>query len=204
MREAPKVKDFSIFEQALKFSPLQQTEDDVPSDARHFGWQDLGQIASVSRSDFEERESFLCRTTTPSVEYACLMIENALVLRTNRGGRVYAGFEKLSFLKPVVARYLRIADVSESVYIFGESDWQPPRHPNIRLINLSPDFRLSREWFLIAQSSSLNIAFVAFDEAGFASTPEQIRFRAIKTSDAAVVGGLSTAVEDVIDWSLAA
>ena len=198
------MKEFSVFEQALKFSPLQQTKDQIPG-ARLFGWPDLGQIASVSRSDFEERESFLCRTTTPSVEYACLMIENALVLRTNRGGRVYAGFEKLSFLKPVVDRYLRIADVSESVYIFGEPDWQPPRHPNIRLITLSPDFRLSREWFLIAQSSSLNIAFVAFDELGFeTSTPEQIRFRAIKTSDAAVVGGLSTAVEDVIDWSLAA
>jgi len=198
------VKEFSLFEQALKFSPLQQTKDEIPG-ARLSGWPDLGRIASVSRSDFEERESFLCRTTTPSVEYACLMIENALVLRTNRGGRVYAGFEKLSFLKPVVDRYLRIADVSESVYIFGESDWQPPRHPNIRLITLSPDFRLSREWFLIAQSSSLNIAFVAFDELGFeTSTPEQIRFRAIKTSDAAVVGGLSTAVEDVIDWSLAA
>ena len=199
------MKDFSVFEKALKFSPVQQAQDGLPGVATRFGWQDLGQIATVSRSDFEERESFLCRTTTPSVEYACLMIENALVLRTNRGGRVYAGFEKLSFLKPVVDRYLRIADVSESVYIFGESDWQPPRHPNIRLINLSPDFRLSREWFLIAQSSSLNIAFVAFDEAGFeTSTPEQIRFRAIKTSDAAVVGGLSTAVEDVIDWTLAA
>jgi len=199
------VKDFSVFEQALKFSPVQQTQDAPPGGATPFGLQDLGPIASVSRSDFEERESFLCRTTTPSVEYACLMIENALLLRTDRGGRVYAGFEKLSCLKPIIDRYLRIADVSESVYIFGESDWQPPRHPNMRLINLSPDFRLSREWFLIAQSSSLNIAFVAFDEAGFeTSSSQEIRFRAIKTSDAAVVGGLSTAVEDVIDWTLAA
>ena len=199
------MKDFSVFEQALKFSPVQQTQDGPPGGATAFGLQDLGPIVSVSRSDFEEHESFLCRTTTPSVEYACLMIENALLLRTNRGGRVYAGFGKLSCLKPIIDRYLRIADVSESVYIFGESDWQPPRHPNMRLINLSPDFRLSREWFLIAQSSSLNIAFVAFDEAGFeTSSSQQIRFRAIKTSDAAVVGGLSTAVEDVIDWTLAA
>ena len=38
------------------------------------------------------------------------MIENALLLR-NRSGRVYAGFEKLSYLQPVVDRYLR-ADVS--------------------------------------------------------------------------------------------
>ena len=186
------MKDFSIFEYALKFSDIEQTEN-------------LGEISNVSRRDFDERETFLCRTTTPSVEYACLMIENALLLRTNRSGRVYAGFEKLSCLEPIMERYLRIADVSESVYIFGEADWQPPRHPNIRLVTLSPDFRLARESFLIAQSSSLHTAFLAFDEGGFEiTTPEQIRFWAVKTSHPAIVSHLSTAIEGLIDWTLAA
>jgi DICT domain-containing protein len=186
------VKDFSIFEYALRFSGVDQTEN-------------LGQTTNISRRDFAERESFLCRTTTPSVEYCCLMIENALLLRTNRSGRVYAGFERLSCLQPVIDRYLRIADVSESVYIFGEPDWQPPRHPNIKLITLSSDFRLAREWFLIAQSSSLNAAFLAFDEIGYETDlPEQIRYWALKTSDAAIVRRLSNALEGMIDWTLAA
>jgi DICT domain-containing protein len=185
------VKNFSIFEQALKFSGLEQTEN-------------LGEIASLARRDFAERESFICHTTTASVEYACLLIENAVLLRTNRAGRVYAGLEKLSSLQPIIDRYMRIADVSEAVYLFGQDDWRPPRHPNIRLVTLNNDFRLAREWFVIAQSPALNAALVAFDEAGPDSVPEQARYWALKTSNPLVVRGLSHAVEGVIDWTLAA
>ena len=185
------MKEFSIFESALQLS------------AGHV--EDLGEVASIARKEFDERESFICHTTMASIEYACLMIENALLLRTNRGGRVYAGFQKLSQLQPIVDRYLRIADVSESVFIFGQEDWQPPRHPNIRLVTLRPEFRLSREWFLITESSSFRAAFLAFDEGAMqASLPEQVRYWALKTSNASVVSGLVNAVEGLIDWSLAA
>ena len=91
------MKEFSIFESALEFSAGQA--------------ENLGEVASIARREFDERESFICHTTTASVEYACLMVENALLLRTNRGGRVYAGFENFSQLQPIVDRYLRIADV---------------------------------------------------------------------------------------------
>ena len=186
------MKNFSIFEQALKYSGVEETEN-------------LGEIASLARRDFIERESFICHTTTASIEYACLMIENAVLLRTNRAGRVYAGVEKLSSLQPIIDRYMRIADISESVYLFGEDDWRPPRHPNIRLITLKNDFRLAREWFVIADSSSLSCALVAFDEGRLAQTsPEQVRYWALKSSNPAVVHALSKSVEGVIDWSLAA
>jgi hypothetical protein len=185
------VKDFSIFEHALKFSGVEQTEN-------------LGEMASLARRDFAERESFICHTTTASVEYACLLIENAILLRTNRAGRVYAGVEKFSALQPIIDRYMRIADVSESVYLFGQDDWRPPRHPNIRLISLNQDFRLARESFVITHSSSLSCALVAFDETGAETLPEQIRYWAVKTSNPNLVGGLANAVEGVIDWSLAA
>jgi diguanylate cyclase/two-component system sensory protein len=161
-------------------------------------------MASLARRDFAERESFICHTTTATVEYACLLIENAVLLRTNRAGRVYAGVEKLSSLQPIIDRYMRIADVSETVYLFGQDDWRPPRHPNIRLVTLNHDFRLAREWFVIAQSPSLNAAFVAFDETGPDSLPEQIRYWVLKSSNALVVRGLANAVDGVIDWTLAA
>lgn len=185
------MKSFSIFEQAIKLSGVEETEN-------------LGEIASLSRRDFVERESFICHTTMASVEYACLMIENAVLLRTNRAGRVYAGVEKLSALQPIIDRYMRIADISESVYLFGEDDWRPPRHPNIRLVSLNGDFRLAREWFVIAHSSSLSCAVVAFDEAGVDTGPEQIRYWALKTSNPNVVRSLAKSVEVVIDWTLAA
>ena len=185
------MKNFSIFEQALQFSGPQAVEN-------------LGEIASLGRKDFLSRESFMCHTTTASVEYACLMIENQILLRTNRSGRVYAGVEKLSALQPIIDRYMRIADVSESVFLFGQDDWRPPRHPNIRLVTLNEDFRLTREWFVITHSKSLNCALVAFDEAGTDTVPEQIRYWALKTSNANLVWKLANAIEGVIDWSLAA
>jgi DICT domain-containing protein len=186
------VKNFSIFEQATKFSVNSQTEE-------------LGHVSSISRRDFEERESFLFRTKTPGVEYACLMIENALLLRTNRAGRIYAGFEKLSCMQPIVDRYLRIADISESVYIFGEPDWKPPRHPNLRSIELAPDFKLAREWFLIADSPTLQVALVARDEDGFKKAALDKRtFSALKTSDPEAVSLLANAIDGIIDWSIAA
>ncbi len=186
------MKDFSIFDYALQYSAGEQLKN-------------LGQIASLARRDFEEHESFVCRTTTASVEYACLMIENTLLLRTNRGGRVYAGFEKFSQLQPIIDRYLRIADVSESVYLFGENDWQPPRHPNIHPVSLKSEYRLAREWFLITQSSTLSAAIVAFDEEGKDSElPEQIRYWALKTTKKKSVSELVSAIEGMIDWTLAA
>lgn len=186
------MQNFSIFEQALKFSGVEETEN-------------LGEIASLARRDFLERESFICHTTTASVEYACLMIENAVLLRTNRAGRVYAGVEKFSSLQPIIDRYMRIADISEAVYLFGEDDWKPPRHPNIRLVPLKTNFRLARELFVIADSSSLNCALVAFDEAALnVTTPEEARYWAIKSSNPEVVHALSRSVEGVIDWTLAA
>ena len=186
------MKDFSIFEYGLKLSPIDQT-------------QDLGQLASISRRDFEDRETFICRTTAASVEYLCLLIDNAILLRTNRTGRVYAGFEQLSALQPIIDRYLRIADLSECVYLFGEADWKPPKHPNIRVIELPGALRLSRETFLIVQSSNLNRALVAFDEESEDdSLPEQIRYWALKTSNPTVVQSLATGLEGMIDWSLAA
>lgn len=183
------MKNFSIFEQSFKFTGE---------------IENLGEISSLGRCDFLGRESFICHTTTASVEYACLLIENAILLRTNRAGRVYAGVEKMSALQPIIDRYMRIADISECVYLFGQDDWRPPRHPNIRLITLNQDFRLAREWFVIANSSSLSCAVVAFDEAGPETLPEQIRYWALKSSNPNIVASLSNAVEGVIDWSLAA
>ena len=99
---------------------------------------------------------------------------------------------------------MRIADVSESVFLFGQDDWRPPRHPNIRLVTLNQDFRLAREWFVITHSKSLSSALVALDEVGTDSAPEQIRYWALKTSNENLVWKLANAVEGVIDWSLAA
>ncbi|HEX3559095.1 MAG TPA: DICT sensory domain-containing protein [Pyrinomonadaceae bacterium] len=165
--------------------------------------EDLGTVTLVSRRVFDERKTFRFRAPAPCLEYFSLLIENALLLRTHRGGRLYVGFQKLSRMEPVVDRYMRIADVSERVHVFGEPDWKPPRHPNLRVIHLDDDLRLAREWFIVADSPSLGVALVGVDEEGF-SVPvlEERIFSALKTHDPSLVAQLSAAAESLIDDSL--
>lgn len=166
--------------------------------------EDLGTVTHVSRRDFDERATFRFRAQVPALEYLSLLIENAVLLRTHRGGRLYAGFERLSRMEPVVDRYMRISDVSERVYVFGEPDWKPPRHPNMRVIGLEGAPRLAREWFVVADSPALRVALVGFDEEGpgARAVPEERTFAALKTHDAAVVRRLAAAAERLVDDSL--
>jgi DICT domain-containing protein len=167
--------------------------------------EDLGEVSHISRRDFDERVTFLFNACVPPLEYMSLLIEMAVLLRTNRAGRVYVGFERLSRMEPIADRFLRIADVSERVYVFGEADWKPPRHPHMRLIHTPPGSRLSREWIVIADSPTLHVALVAQDLDGFdAPDLEMRRFRAMKTSDPAVISRLAQAAEDLIDSLLPA
>ena len=186
------MKTLSLFEEALKIASSSALED-------------LTQISCISRRDFDERETFIFETSAPCLEYVSLLIENAVLLRTNRAGRVYAGFERLSCMEAIVDRYLRIADVSERVYVFGEADWKPPRHPNMRVIALPRDSRLAREWFVIANSPEMRVALVARGEETLsAPTSETRKYRALKTSNPEIITRLTNIAEELVDLSLAA
>lgn len=164
--------------------------------------EELGTVPHVSRRDFDERLTFGFRAQVPCLEYMSLLIENALLLRTHRGGRLYAGFQKLSNMEPVVDRYMRIADISERVYVFGEPDWTPPRHPNMAVVKLGEGVPLLREWFVVADSPALRVALVGLEEENAAATPHEERyFRALKTHDPALVQRLASAAESLIDHS---
>lgn len=186
------MKKLSLFEEALKIAQSSNAED-------------LTQVACVSRRDFDERETFIFETSAPCLEYVSLLIENAVLLRTNRAGRVYAGFERLSCMEAIIDRYLRIADVSERVYVFGKADWKPPRHPNMRVVALPRDSRLAREWFVIANSPEMRVALVAMDKEGSsAHVSETRKFRALKTSNPEITARLTNIAEELVDLSLAA
>lgn len=186
----------------MEFSISEQARRAVLSSAT----EDLGCVFNVSRRFYEEHTTFTFSAQSPCLEYLSLLIENALLLRTQRAGRVYAGFEKLSRMEAVVDRYLRIADLSERVYVIGEADWAPPRHPNLRVLHVAPTARLARENFIIADSPSLQVALVAvnLDDAAAKPASEARTFQALKTSDPSAVTQLAAAIEKLIDATAAA
>ena len=61
-------------------------------------------VAGLSRQTFDELTMFRFRTQPPCFEYLSLLIETAILLHTHRGGRIYAGFERLSRMEPIIAR----------------------------------------------------------------------------------------------------
>jgi len=186
------VNNFSLFDYALGAAKQ-----------NGIGVEDLGIIANVSRRDFDERATFSFRSQVPCLEYVSLLIENLLVLRAARSGRIYAGFERLSRLEPIIDRYLRVADLSERVYVFGEPDWQPPRHPNMQTIPVAAGSRMAREWFVVAASPQLHVALIAVDKGGW-DTPvlEERAFHALLTREPSLVSSMANAVEDLIDQSI--
>jgi DICT domain-containing protein len=203
-----KIKGCSVFTETREivaamndFSMLEQASRIVRSSCV----KDLGAVSYISRKDFDTHETFKFRAQVPCLEYISLLIENALLLRTNRTGRIYVGFEKLSRMEGVIDRYMRIADLSERVYVFGEADWKPPRHPNMKVIALKEGSKLTREWFVIADSPTLRVAMIAIDEDGFdAPILDQRNFSAFKISDSAMVAQLAAMTEKLIDATLSA
>jgi hypothetical protein len=181
------VEGFSLFEHVLRIAPESL---------------DLGNLACPSRQAFDDQVNVLFHAQLPCLENASLQIEYALLLRPNRIGRIYAGVERLSHMAPLIDWYLRIADLSDAVYVFGLQDWQPPRHPNLRYIDILPEFNLAHERFLIVDCPNQYAALIARgmkQRAGESS--ESRRFDAFKSSDPATVSLLSLALEKVIDQS---
>ena len=181
------MRDFSVFELAARLAKAGNSED-------------LGAVTQLARRDIQDRETFTFRAQVPCLEYISLLIESALLLRTNRTGRLYVGFERMSRMEPVADRFLRIADVSERVSIFGVPDWEPPKHPRIRLIRISPESNLAREWFLIADSSTFSAVLAARDEVGFETADSEERwFSAVKSSESSIVSVVSREAESRMD-----
>lgn len=162
---------------------------------RQYTVPELGTTLSLTREQFFEKESFSFVAGIPGLEYVTLLIENALLLRTNRSGRIHAGFGKLTRMEPVIDRYLRIADLSNRLYVFGELDWRPPAHPNLKVIPIASDSPLSQESFLISCSGSFDIALVATERL-LDSPAVNKQFLAFKSTESSIVDRLCSVLEE--------
>jgi signal transduction histidine kinase len=114
-------------------------------------------------------------------------IEDAII-NSGAQARVFAGFQKMSFFLPQVARYRRLARSAERIWVFGVPDVTPPAIDNVTYVPLSKEDRLTQEWFLVADSREFFSALVAQDLSGFDVPQYKRKFRGIWTFDADMVG----------------
>jgi len=144
-----------------------------------------------------EQQSILLnhRRTMSLISYE---IENATLL-DNAKTRVFAGFQYLSKFTPQIKRYQKLAASAESVYIFGVPDVQTPAIPNLNVIPLSVDDKLSREWFVIAHGVLYSSALATEEISRITDADDQRQFKGIWTFDIGVVSILHDWLASLVD-----
>jgi len=112
----------------------------------------------------------------------CSIVERLTRDKHARGARIYAGFEKLSRVRPVLRRYRQLASVAERLVVFGERDEAIELDAEQIDVTDSP---LSREWFLVVHCADYGALLAAKDLTGFGPTgplPGR-RFAAVTAKD---------------------
>jgi signal transduction histidine kinase len=134
--------------------------------------------ASRERHVFEEDRRGLQRVTRD--------IENT-ILAEALPARVFAGFQKWSFMLPVLHRYTRLARIAHGVWVFGLPDVDPPTIPGLTWVSVDERHALASEWFLLADCERYFATLAAEALSGFDVPPERRRFRVVWSFDDALV-----------------
>lgn len=129
----------------------------------------------------------------------CRRNERLVSDRRVEGVEVYAGFERLSRVRGVRPRYVKIAAASSSLTLFGENDWDPAIS-GARLVHLTRG-PLTREWFLLIHCRDYKALLCARDIEGLDNgKPTHLRrFEGIKTVNPQLVEAARRELLDVID-----
>lgn len=87
---------------------------------------------------------------------------------------IFSAFQYLSKFMPQIERYREIAHHARHVYVFGVPDVAPPALPNITYVPLSPNDRLTSEWFIVSHGPDFSTA-LATEELSAAGTADHER-----------------------------
>jgi signal transduction histidine kinase len=149
--------------------------------------------AGVSLSLFglarASRERQLFVNDRPGLTRIAQEMEEA-VLAERLPARIFVGFQKWSFARPVVARYAELAKHARGVWLFGLPDVEPPALPGITWVALSERHALVREWFVVVDAASYFAVLAADALDGFDVAPARRRFQAVWSFDATLVHDL--------------
>lgn len=123
----------------------------------------LGDAAAAGASGDRQGLS----TSARAMLHWCSIVERLTRDKHARGARIYAGFERLSRVRPVLRRYRQLADVTERLVVFGERD--EPIDLNAELVDVTGS-PLCREWFLVIHTADYGALLAAKDLTGFGPT----------------------------------
>jgi hypothetical protein len=128
---------------------------------------ELRQLGDANKQIKPESDEQPLTASVRAMLHWCGIVERLTRDRHARGARVYAGFERLSRVKPVLRRYQQLASVVDRLVVFGEHD--EPLALDAEQIDVTGS-ALGREWFLVVYSENYSALLAAKDLDGFGPT----------------------------------
>lgn len=125
-------------------------------------------------------------------------IENASI-QDGAQTRVFSAFQRMSRFLPQVERYKKLAERSESIYVFGVPDVPVPEIPRVTYIHLEPHMQLAKEWFLVSYGKGYASALATEELTSIDDPDEQRRFKGIWTFETPMVAILEEWLTRTVD-----
>jgi DICT domain-containing protein len=125
-------------------------------------------MREIGRVDDELRtqQSATFDASVKAMMYWCRLNEQLVLDRHAASARLIVGFERLSRVHPVAARYERLAEATK-LTLFAVRDAKLPFETHVVDVTGGP---LEREWFFAVDSPRYQALLVARDQSGFGTT----------------------------------
>jgi DICT domain-containing protein len=144
-------------------------------------------MREIGRVDDELRpeQSATFDASVRAMMYWCRLNEQLVLDRHGAGARLIVGFERLSRVYPVAARYERLAAATK-LTLFAARDAKLPFEAHVVDAAGGP---LEREWFFVVEAPRYQALLVARDQSGFGPTGPLAgrRFVGLGTHDSQLV-----------------
>jgi DICT domain-containing protein len=111
---------------------------------------------------------------------------------------VFAGFQHLHFIVPILIRYQQLQQIASSVWLFGTSDERDPALDGFRSVILMQDDLLVREWFLVVDHPRYARAIVAREITPPNTKRLERKFQGVLTSDRKQIKRLTSGLQDAL------
>jgi DICT domain-containing protein len=111
---------------------------------------------------------------------------------------VYAGFQQLRYVKPVLPRYHNMLTVTNEIFVFGVPGKADPVLSAFKCVPLRNEDQLTREWFLVVDHPQYRRALVAQEVTPPGTPHAQRLFRGVLTSDRAQIERISEGLKQAI------
>lgn len=121
------------------------------------------------------------------------------VIQQELATNVFASFQQMRYIKPVLPRYHQMHKITKRIFVFGVPAPNDPPLNEFKAVHLQEHDNLTKEWFLVVSHLGYHRALVAQEVTPLGTPHSQRLFRGVLTSDKDQVQRLSDALVNAVN-----